>query len=184
MRLSTKEGYLKSKGVRGILTLYIMERLSKEPLSGYDLISDINSLTAGSWRPGPGSVYPIIKELEDKGMIKLASVGERSRKAYTLTIKGQKALEQARNLFDLYSKRYSSLRGLIMDLTSPKLLAEQIEDFLKRLPSIWGRIIESEEIEENDKILILKEHRLLLETQLNWLTSRLKGFDEKMVSAA
>jgi DNA-binding PadR family transcriptional regulator len=59
MKMHSKTGHLK------ILVLTI---LNERPMSGYALMKEIERRT-GFWRPSPGSIYPLLKSLEDGGMI-------------------------------------------------------------------------------------------------------------------
>ncbi len=41
----------------------------RSPLHGYELISELEERSGGQWRPSPGSMYPALGRLEDKGLI-------------------------------------------------------------------------------------------------------------------
>lgn len=70
------------------LELYTLKMLSKSPQTGYDLLKDIEGKTNGKWVPSKGMVYPLLDEMEEKGLIELHAVGERSKKIYKITEKG------------------------------------------------------------------------------------------------
>jgi DNA-binding PadR family transcriptional regulator len=57
------------------------------------MIQELDTRTAGMWRPSPGSIYPTLQLLEDEGLI----VSERSegRKRFTLTDAGRDEAAQA-----------------------------------------------------------------------------------------
>ncbi|MGH9919595.1 MAG: PadR family transcriptional regulator, partial [Nitrososphaerales archaeon] len=48
---------------RGILRLYILSMLSKHQETGYSIMRTIEDKTEGAWRPGPGTVYPLLRSL-------------------------------------------------------------------------------------------------------------------------
>ncbi|TMI28906.1 PadR family transcriptional regulator, partial [Candidatus Bathyarchaeota archaeon] len=48
---------------RGFLRLYVLHRIAARPAHGYGLLQEIENKTEGVWRPGAGSIYPILKEL-------------------------------------------------------------------------------------------------------------------------
>jgi DNA-binding PadR family transcriptional regulator len=44
--------------------------LAEEPRNGYQLMQEIEERSGGTWRPSPGSVYPILSQLEDEGLVR------------------------------------------------------------------------------------------------------------------
>jgi DNA-binding PadR family transcriptional regulator len=48
----------------------------------------------GAWRPSPGSVYPILQQLEDEGLVEISSTV--SGKTYILTDSGKALVEKDR----------------------------------------------------------------------------------------
>jgi DNA-binding PadR family transcriptional regulator len=55
---------------RGDVRMALLMLLAEEPRNGYQLMQEIEERSAGSWRPSPGSVYPILSQLEDEGLIR------------------------------------------------------------------------------------------------------------------
>lgn len=41
----------------------------RSPLHGYELIAELEDRSDGRWRPSPGSMYPALGRLEEKGLI-------------------------------------------------------------------------------------------------------------------
>jgi DNA-binding PadR family transcriptional regulator len=173
--VSVARGSSKTLGSpRGLLRLYILYRLSKEGMSGYDLISDLDSLTSGSWHPGSGSIYPTLKGLQEGGLIKVVSRGIRSRQLYMLTRKGETALEQYRILFNNFATKWNKIRVVLMSLLSSQNLATLLNDSMKMNKSCWERIIESKDLSAEEKSFSLKEYRLLLENESRWVNEAIK----------
>ena len=163
------------EGSRGILRLYVLHRLSKVPMSGYDLMSDLSSMTTGAWRPGPGSIYTILKDLDKAGYVKVRQKGIRSKQVYTITKEGEKALGEAKTTFDEYcTKRWHRVRGLMLDLVSPRSLAEMLNEGVKMQPDAWEKVLLSS-IPKSERVFLLKENRLLAERHLEWVSSKLEG---------
>ncbi|MCP8308284.1 MAG: PadR family transcriptional regulator [archaeon] len=77
----------------GVLNIIILFSLKNEPRSGYDLICIIhdkfNALIS------PGTVYPILTNLEKEGLIKGEPDINGRKKLYNLTRKGEKTLHSA-----------------------------------------------------------------------------------------
>src|SRR5438046_864178 len=44
--------------------------LAEGPRNGYQIIQEIAERSQGIWRPSPGSVYPALQRLEDKGLVR------------------------------------------------------------------------------------------------------------------
>lgn len=75
---------------RGLLCFYILHVLSQGPTYGYDLIKRIENLT-GFWGPSPGSIYPALKTLKERGLVKIRK--EKKRIYYEITKKGRNILK-------------------------------------------------------------------------------------------
>ncbi len=77
--------------VRGLLPLFVLVLLREGPLHGIDVMRSVETMTGGTWKPSPGSVYPLLRRLEEEGLIK--GSWQRSRAApkrvYRLTARGR-----------------------------------------------------------------------------------------------
>jgi len=77
---------------KGVLRLAALKLLSESSLSGTDLAKQMERVSGGRWRPGPGSVYLMLKELHGKGLItELPKRGGTVRR-YIITSKGKDEL--------------------------------------------------------------------------------------------
>jgi DNA-binding PadR family transcriptional regulator len=81
---------------RGLLALYILHTLDGRPGSGYELIKEIEEKTGGKWVPSKGTLYPVLKQLEEEHLIELTGIGSRAKNIYTLTPKGKRVLSHIR----------------------------------------------------------------------------------------
>lgn len=68
--------------------------LSEAPRHGYQLIQEIGERSEGAWTPSPGSIYPVLQQLEDEGLISFERVD--GRKTATLTTEGAAFVEERR----------------------------------------------------------------------------------------
>ena len=80
---------------RGDVRAAILVLLDEEPRNGYGIMQEIEERSAGAWRPSPGSVYPVLQQLEDEGLVRAAQSGE--RKLMELTEEGKKYVEEQRD---------------------------------------------------------------------------------------
>ena len=80
--------------VKGMLSFHIMHELKKKGLCGDELAVKIGKKKTGKLTPG--TIYPALKKLRDKGLIKLKQIGR--KKIYSLTKKGDKEYRLARRI--------------------------------------------------------------------------------------
>ncbi|MFB6469639.1 MAG: PadR family transcriptional regulator [Vulcanisaeta sp. AZ3] len=77
--------FIKRRGLK-YLILYLLS--SRGPMTGAQIIDEIERLSMGFWRPSPGSIYPALEELESDGLIKISRV-ESTKKYYEITESGK-----------------------------------------------------------------------------------------------
>ena len=80
---------------RGTLDLMILRTLSLEPLHGYGMAQRIGQVTQGAFEISPGSFFPSLYRLEQRGWIRGSwGISENGRRArtYELTPAGRKRL--------------------------------------------------------------------------------------------
>jgi len=79
---------------KGFLRFFVLKLLSEKPLSGSEIMGEVEKMTGGHWRPSPGSIYPLMSLLQDEGYIKEIPTEEAGMKRYTLTEQGKKFLNE------------------------------------------------------------------------------------------
>jgi len=50
--------------------MLILSMLSTSPKNGVEIMNEIEAATRGWWRPSPGSIYPLLGQLEKEGLVK------------------------------------------------------------------------------------------------------------------
>ncbi|WP_239154006.1 PadR family transcriptional regulator [Amycolatopsis sp. FDAARGOS 1241] len=65
----------------------VLALLSESPMHGYQLMQEIRRRSNEEWRPSPGSIYPILQQLEDEGLVR--TVEEGGRRVAQLTDAGR-----------------------------------------------------------------------------------------------
>ena len=81
--------------LQGTLDLLILKALSTGELHGLGVSRRIEQMTAGTFAPQPGSLFPALHRLEEAGWLSSswqASEHNRRAKYYTLTNAGRKQL--------------------------------------------------------------------------------------------
>jgi PadR family transcriptional regulator, regulatory protein PadR len=82
--------------LRGTLDLLILQALTLEPNHGLGVARRVEQLTQGAFRVNPGSLFPALHRLEQKGWVKSqwgASAANRKAKYYELTPAGRRQLK-------------------------------------------------------------------------------------------
>ncbi|ASU83460.1 PadR family transcriptional regulator [Nocardiopsis gilva YIM 90087] len=80
---------------RGDVRTGILLLLAEEPRSGYEIIREGKERSNGAWRPSPGSVYPMLQQLEDEGLVRPAEAsGGGRRRPFELTDEGHAYVEE------------------------------------------------------------------------------------------
>jgi DNA-binding PadR family transcriptional regulator len=59
------------KAARGDVRASVLALLAEEPMHGYQIITELADRSNGQWRPSPGSVYPVIQQLQDEGLVRI-----------------------------------------------------------------------------------------------------------------
>ena len=79
------------RAARGNVRNAVLALLAEEPQHGYAVIGQLAERSGGLWRPSPGSVYPVLGQLEDEGLVTSDESG--GRKVFALTDAGRAYVE-------------------------------------------------------------------------------------------
>jgi DNA-binding PadR family transcriptional regulator len=173
---------------KGLLRYYILHKIAQKPIHGYEIIQDIDSKTEGAWRPGAGSLYPILKKLVSEGLIKAEPEpsAEATRRVYQITPKGVESLAHAKEMFANFQQRFGSLRRLFIELIDPENLTTFFVDGSNRQFQMAQEMLESKQnkIPAADLEYILKEYMLNLERQMNWADRMLNRSKPRLTPTA
>ncbi len=78
---------------KGFLRYHVLEALNEKPMSGSELMYELEKHTGGFWKPSPGSIYPLLNWLQEKGYIKDLPA-ENGFKRYEITENGKSLLDE------------------------------------------------------------------------------------------
>jgi DNA-binding PadR family transcriptional regulator len=78
---------------KGFLRYHVLEALNQKAMSGSELMEEIHKHTGGTWKPSPGSIYPLLAWLQDNSFVKELPT-ENGFKRYELTPSGKDFLEE------------------------------------------------------------------------------------------
>jgi len=131
---------------KGYLKMAVLLVLMRRPLHGYEIMKEIRKWTLGIITPTAGGIYPALKELEDRQLIKGEWLPEERRKIYHITNKGIEVFKEAvEKHFELAS---SIRRWFFQELARLEIIDEV------NLPPVMESAL---------KILLLKEDTSLKE---------------------
>ncbi len=82
---------------KGFIRYRVLEALNEKPMSGSEIMTDIEEQTGGFWKPSPGSIYPLLSWLQDNGHVKELPM-ENGLKRYELTQKGKALLSEQKKI--------------------------------------------------------------------------------------
>lgn len=142
------------KKPRGILTFYVLHSLKEKPKSGYEILAEIKEKTQGTWTPSKGTLYPLLKNLEEEGLIKLSHTEKRSKNIYRLTIKGQRMLFILRDKRKEVGERFLQFRNLLGDIITEENINIATLLFEIKLASLAVKKV------KKNKVITILEHCL------------------------
>jgi DNA-binding PadR family transcriptional regulator len=79
------------RAARGDVRAAALLLLAEEPRNGYALMQEIEQRSEGAWRPSPGSIYPVLQQLEDESLVRVQEGG--SGRTFELTDEGRAHVE-------------------------------------------------------------------------------------------
>jgi len=91
------------------LRYVILQLISEKPSYGYEIIKSIQERLGGTYAPSPGIVYPMLTMLEEMGYASV--VAEGTRKLYTITEEGAKALAENKAVVDALFARMDHIKA-------------------------------------------------------------------------
>lgn len=124
---------------KGFLRQKTLELLGEKPMSGSEIADEIHRRTMGQWKPGPGSIYPLLAWLQKNGYA-AELPPENGLKRYRLTDAGHKLLEEQKSIpAELLKEK--PMAFCLMDLLwfdGNDELREELHQSMMRLVSALG----------------------------------------------
>ena len=121
--MSSESSYWEKSFMLGLSKLIILSILRSGPLHGYGIIKAIESRSNECCSITPGSVYPVLKELKNKGLISDTNVKVqgRARVNYELTNEGRAVLKEGLEMWEVF---VAGTKGIFYDTAN---LEQQVE---------------------------------------------------------
>jgi len=170
---------------RGLLLHYILHTISVKPKHGYEILQDIEGKTDGAWRPGVGSVYPVLKKLLASGYIETDEKGSMdNRRVYSITPKGVEEMKERGDMFASSWHRWMAMRRLFFDMLDPAGISNMFVEGSRKQFELAKELLDArrEALSRNDMDFMLREYSLNLERQLDWTQNQLRDLRGKQAS--
>ncbi len=123
---------------KGFLRHKTLELLGEKPMSGSEIADEIYRRTAGHWKPGPGSIYPLLAWLQKNGYADEQPVEKSGMKRYALTKAGRQFLEEQKKLPAEPEKAMSFCLMDLLWLDGQDEMAGELHSSIVRLVSALG----------------------------------------------
>jgi len=120
---------------KGFIRYHVLEALSEKPMSGSELVEEIEKHAGGFWKPSPGSIYPLLSWLQDNSYVKELPT-EDGLKRYELTLNGTSLLEEQKKIRQKFREEAGFMPGQFFDSFLTKMSPEKVGEIrvsMKRL---------------------------------------------------
>ncbi|MGZ3442898.1 MAG: PadR family transcriptional regulator [Polyangia bacterium] len=98
---------MKGEALKGHLDVLLLSSLEHGPRHGYAIIDWLQQRSGGEIKLAAGTLYPALHRLEADGLVRgqwhEATAGERRRRMYALTKKGERAMVQRQHDWIVFS---------------------------------------------------------------------------------
>ena len=123
----------------GGLRYVALYSLSQSPKNGAELMDEVERMSMGAWRPSPGSIYPLLNNLQEEGLVR-----KRDDQRYELTSAGAEEIGFTGHRHSHHQAAYSA-DGAFDELESyvsylEDLPREKLKQSEARLASIADRL--------------------------------------------
>jgi DNA-binding PadR family transcriptional regulator len=109
---------------KGFIRYHVLEALNEKPMSGSEIMGEIEKNTSGFWKPSPGSIYPLLSWLQDNGYVKELPT-ENGLKRYELTENGKALLQEQKKIRQKFREAGFAPSPPFFDIAHKKLGAEK-----------------------------------------------------------
>jgi DNA-binding PadR family transcriptional regulator len=117
---------------KGFIRYRVLEALSQKPMSGSELMDDIERHTGGCWKPSPGSIYPLLSWLQDSSYVKELPV-ENGLKRYELVENGKLLLDEQKKIRKKFREEVGFLPAPFFDSFLMKMPPEKTVEIRKSI---------------------------------------------------
>jgi DNA-binding PadR family transcriptional regulator len=166
---------------KGFLKYQVLKLLDEKPRSGSEIMNEIESKTEGQWKPSPGSIYPLLAWLQDKGYTNEAPNQEAGMKRYALTDEGKAFLEEHVKRGKEIRERFGAFRTPFYRFpwlnSYPKKVQELLESGKSFMKASWNLLEILREKYDEETVTNAKEVFKQATEKLNEIAKKLEQAD-------
>lgn len=167
---------------KGFLKYSVLTLLDEKPRSGSEIMNEIEDKTEGRWKPSPGSIYPLLAWLQEKGYTKEVANQEPGIKRYMLTEAGKAFLEEHLKKRTEIRKRFGIFRpfshGLPWFNTYPEKTQELLKEGKAFMKASWKLIDNLREKYTEEAAIQAKEVFKQATEKLNEISKKLEKAEQ------
>lgn len=118
---------------KGLLKMLILKIATQRATTGVEIMDEVPKMTNNVWSPSPGSVYYLLGEMEEAGLIIHVPTGEAGIKRYVSSEKGKLNLENFK--LDAQKNLYKQMTMLkiLSDLADNSSVSQAISTLTKKI---------------------------------------------------
>ena len=124
-----KRNWLKHTAMvpKGFIRHHVLAALNEKPMSGSEIMEQIQKQTGSFWKPSPGSIYPLLAWLQDNGYVKELP-SENGSKRYELTGSGKELLAEQEKIRQQVREQVGFLPGQFFDHFMTKIPQDKMHE--------------------------------------------------------
>ena len=133
----------------------------------------IEDKTEGAWRPGPGTVYPLLRSLVKEGLLEKVGSGDPGATVeYSVTKKGRQELEEMQRTLASAGRRERVMIRLFADLLPADVWATAFVNRGREIFDVFKEKIS--QIPQPQREATLREAQMMLDANISWVESQLR----------
>jgi len=157
---------------RGYLRFQFLTLLKEEPMSGSEIAERIEHDSNGEYRPGSGSIYPVLKKLNKNGFIEKLPI-EDGVQRYMLTKRGESFFDENDEVMEEVRKRLDAVEYPFVTLFQKH---PQFRSYFMRISKIMMTLSELPEDDWTPEVIEKLDG--ILSTSVENLDALLKSIQE------
>jgi len=115
--------------------MLMLKIASSKPVTGVEIMEEVPEMTENLWSPSPGSVYYLLGEMEERGLVIQVPTGEMGVKRYVSSEKGKLALASFKLDAQKNLHRQLIMLRVLSDLSENKSMSDAISSLSRKLIS-------------------------------------------------
>lgn len=136
---------------RGLLRHLSFQFLIEGPMSGSEIVDKIEEFT--DWRPSPGSIYPLLSHMQERGFIRVHENEDTTLKRFELTEEGRSHVEEFLAHGEHMRSRNRNIRKMYwrLHMGMTEELYESLGALLDAIEEVYTRHREDDAVSERLK---------------------------------